>query len=83
MIQMAMVYDGMSDTYFHTLEVINLIFTFIFIAEAVVKIIALGFKNYFINDWTKFDFFVVTASILDILLSSTNNSDSSMLRVGP
>ena len=49
------------------MKITNYIFTAIFIVEAILKIIALGW-SYFGTSWNKFDFFVVISSILDILL---------------
>ena len=40
-------------------------FSGVFIVEASLKLTAFG-SSYFENGWNKFDFFVVTASILDI-----------------
>ena len=50
------------------METTNLVFTSCFIIEAVLKLFAFGWA-YFGTSWNKFDFFVVIASILDILLS--------------
>lgn len=44
---MAMTYDNMSASYETTLDTISTVFSFIFLFEAIVKIIALGAKNYF------------------------------------
>ena len=45
-----------------------MIFTSCFIIEAILKIFAFGLA-YFGTSWNKFDFFVVVASVLDILLT--------------
>jgi hypothetical protein len=42
-----MTYDTMSTSYESILDTINTVFSFIFLFEAVLKIIALGIKNYF------------------------------------
>ena len=47
-------------------------FTIIFIIEAVLKLIAYG-KSYFENSWNKFDFFVVSSSILDIVMQAMDS----------
>ena len=39
-----------------------------FIFEAILKMIAYG-STYFSDAWNKFDFFVVMASIFDVVLS--------------
>lgn len=45
----------------------NHFFTVIFLVEAILKFIAFG-MTYFNNAWNKFDFFVVSASIMDVFL---------------
>lgn len=85
---MGLVYEGASDSYNLVLEVINYVFTSIFFLECIFKIIAMGFKGYFMNGWNKFDFFVVLSSIVDIVLGVvfSQNDDSnkgSILRIGP
>ena len=49
------------------LDQINFIFSVIFIMEFILKIFSFG-KAYFLSGWNLFDFFVVMASILDIIL---------------
>lgn len=67
MIQMAMLHEDQSKSFSWFIEFTNYIFTIIFIVEAILKLIAFG-KSYFKNSWNKFDFFVVVASIFDVLL---------------
>lgn len=65
MLQMAMEYEGSSAQYKKGLKYSNYVFSGVFIIEASLKLTAFG-TSYFENGWNKFDFFVVTASILDI-----------------
>lgn len=65
---MAMTYEDSGSTIEKFMEITNLIFTSCFIIEAMLKLFAFGWA-YFGTSWNKFDFFVVVASILDILLS--------------
>lgn len=51
----------------------NYVFSGVFIIEATLKLIAFG-ASYFENGWNKFDFFVVTASILDITMDIIGSS---------
>jgi voltage-dependent calcium channel T type alpha-1G len=51
------------------LDFTNLGFSLVFIAEAVFKIIALGFSIYLRSIWNKLDFFIVLTSIADIVIS--------------
>ncbi|XP_078592375.1 sodium channel protein type 4 subunit alpha B-like isoform X2 [Branchiostoma floridae x Branchiostoma japonicum] len=60
-------HHGMSEDLQNTLTVGNLVFTGIFGAEALMKMIALG-KNYFKDRWNVFDFVVVMVSLLELAL---------------
>lgn len=53
-----------------TLSNLNFAFSIVFIIEATLKFLAYG-KAYFLSGWNIFDFFVVLASILDIIMSYT------------
>jgi len=66
------------------LDFTNYIFTVVFLVEAICKLIAFG-KTYFNNSWNKFDFFVVCASIFDILLKLLEDigGGNNVLAVGP
>ena len=79
---MAMVYEGSSDSYDSNLTNINYLFTAIFIFEAIIKIIGVGVLNYWRDGWNKFDAFVVTSSLVDILVTILGSS-LSFLRIGP
>jgi len=50
------------------LEVINYIFTSIFLAEALVKLLAWGVKQYFNDEWNIFDCFVALGSLIGVIL---------------
>ena len=80
---MAMAYEGSKPLYDNTLENINYGFTSVFILESLLKIIALGFKGFWVSGWNRFDLFVVISSIVDILMNALGNSTISFLRVGP
>lgn len=45
-------------------------FSVIFIVEMLIKILALGFKTYFLDPFNSFDCLVVLASILDLFISN-------------
>ncbi|XP_049747820.1 cation channel sperm-associated protein 1 [Elephas maximus indicus] len=51
------------------------IFFCIYIVEAMLKIIALGFK-YFSDSWNNLDFFIMVMAVLDFLLVQLNSSFS-------
>ena len=72
-----------------SLDVINFVFTFCFVFEACIKIIALGFANssikatpYIRNGWNILDFVVVLASIFDAFtyFQDTGSVNTSQLK---
>ena len=65
---MAISYEGSSLEYNQILDNINYFFTSVFIIEATLKMIAFGF-SYFRNSWNVFDFCVVCASLVDIVMA--------------
>ncbi|CAB1435050.1 unnamed protein product [Pleuronectes platessa] len=67
---MAMEHYPMSDEFSDMLIVGNKVFTGIFTAEMVVKIIALDPYNYFQKGWNIFDGIIVTASLLEVCLAN-------------
>lgn len=83
MLQMATLYDGASNTYNYANTIINLIFTSIFIFEACLKLIGNGVGHYFKSDWNRFDFFVATSSLADIILTYFAANSITLLRSGP
>ena len=80
MISMAINYDGTGPAYTKFLDTVNLVFTSIFIAEATFKIIALGPTYYFYFGWNRFDFFVVVASIADLIIARIDGIDAAFLK---
>ena len=83
MCSMALSYEGASETWESFLEITNYIFTAIFLAECILKLIAYK-KAYFSTNWNRFDFFVVVSSLIDIGLKFMPQSESAdVLTVGP
>ena len=80
MISMAMVYENCHPTYDTCLTIANYIFTGIFIAECCLKLLAYGIVGYFHTGWNKFDFFVVAASILDLIIGNIEGIDAAFLK---
>uniref|UniRef100_UPI00063C4033 LOW QUALITY PROTEIN: voltage-dependent N-type calcium channel subunit alpha-1B-like n=1 Tax=Odobenus rosmarus divergens TaxID=9708 RepID=UPI00063C4033 len=56
------------------LKCLNIVFTFMFSMECVLKIIAFGVLNYFRDAWNVFDFVTVLGSITDILVTEIASS---------
>ncbi|KAF6205927.1 hypothetical protein GE061_020103 [Apolygus lucorum] len=50
------------------LQIMNLVFTSLFLIECILKLIAFGFKNFFKDPWNTFDFITVIGSIVDALV---------------
>ncbi|XP_060944186.1 sodium channel, voltage-gated, type I-like, alpha isoform X4 [Limanda limanda] len=67
---MAMEHYPMSNEFSDMLVVGNVVFTSIFTAEMVVKIIAMDPYNYFQKGWNIFDSIIVTASLMEVCLAS-------------
>lgn len=67
-VTMAMAYETSTKEFDIVLLDINLGFTFVFMAECVLKLLGYGFFGYFYSGWNRFDFFVICTSLLDIIL---------------
>lgn len=76
-------------TFFIILKYLDYIFTFLFLIEAILKIIALGFfynnfpgiSPYILNAWNILDFVVVVSSLIDFGFSvSSNGADTGSLK---
>ena len=55
---------------------LNDFFTWAFVAEMVIKLIGLGFKEYARDSFNLFDALIVILSIVDIIITSSTSSDS-------
>lgn len=66
-VALMMEYEGMSMEYKDALEMANVVFTIIFVVEAVVKIMALTFRGYWTDAWNRFDFIVAFVGAFDIM----------------
>jgi len=65
-----------------TLSFFNYIFTFVFLVECVLKLIAFG-KSYFKNTQNIFDFIIVLANIMDVSMSFLTPEQMSGFTIGP
>ena len=59
----------------YMLSIGNSVFTYIFAAEAFLKILGYGFITYLKDPWNTFDFIIVVISLSDVFVSL--NADSS------
>jgi hypothetical protein len=62
---LAMTHRGMSESFTSILDIVEFIFTGIFLFEMILKIIAFGPRKYLMDNW--FDFLVVAFSLIEIL----------------
>ncbi|NXU51574.1 SCN2A protein, partial [Turnix velox] len=69
---MAMEHYPMTPTFNNVLKIGNQVFTGIFAAEMVLKIIAMHPFYYFQFGWNIFDSFIVTLSVVELFLSSVD-----------
>uniref|UniRef100_A0A3B3ZIP8 Sodium channel protein n=1 Tax=Periophthalmus magnuspinnatus TaxID=409849 RepID=A0A3B3ZIP8_9GOBI len=67
---MAMEHYPMSEDFEHLLTVGNLVFTGIFTAEMVLKLLALDPYHYFQVGWNIFDFLIVSMSLVELGLAN-------------
>ncbi|XP_076791718.1 sodium channel protein type 4 subunit alpha [Arvicanthis niloticus] len=67
---MAMEHYPMTEHFDHVLSVGNLVFTGIFTAEMVLKLIAMDPYEYFQQGWNIFDSFIVTLSLVELGLAN-------------
>jgi len=79
-VTMAMRKFNQSDEYQNALEIMNLIFVAIFTVEAAAKIFALGWCEYWVRNWNKFDFTIVILSFVGMAFDL--GQFATLLRVG-
>ena len=80
MILMSLTYEGCSEKLTNVLKFFNYLFSFIFMLECFVKLVAYGIRPYFHISWNKFDFFIVIVSIVDWIVADIDGIDSSFLK---
>lgn len=68
-------HQGMSRELARVLTISNMIFTAIFVAEMLLKWMAIGLGPYFKDSWNRFDFFVVVVSVLGVILDFATTSN--------
>jgi hypothetical protein len=60
----------------------NVVFLFVFISEAVIKLLALGPRWYFVDPWNMFDFVVVLLSCVMLVVDSMNGDWTCATKTG-
>ena len=74
---MAISFHDMSDGYSQHLDLINVVFTFIFAGEAVLKIFAELPARYFKGGWNQYDFFVAVVTVGEFAYTKMAGPDAS------
>ena len=62
-------------------DTFNLGFTCVFIAEAALKITAMGFREYWSSSWNRFDLFLVCGSLVDLCVTDLSTSVARLIRL--
>ncbi|XP_058941350.2 voltage-dependent calcium channel type A subunit alpha-1 isoform X1 [Pocillopora verrucosa] len=76
-------YDGASPGYEKVLNYLNNAFTFVFMLEAILKLIAFR-QNYFRDFWNVFDFIIGITTLVEVILEFTNSKeDNNALPIDP
>lgn len=78
-VSLAITFYEQPSGYTLALDIANWVFTIVFTVEAVLRIVAYGAGAYFKDPWYRFDFFVVLASVADVIVSFF---DASLFRFG-
>lgn len=55
-------------------DILNYVFTIVFMIQMIIKIFSLGLNTYFKDAWNSFDFVVLTSSIISIILSNVTEA---------
>uniref|UniRef100_A0A6Q2YAL9 Voltage-dependent L-type calcium channel subunit alpha n=1 Tax=Esox lucius TaxID=8010 RepID=A0A6Q2YAL9_ESOLU len=62
-----------SKVFSHVMDILNMVFTGLFTAEMLLKLLALRFRHYFIDAWNSFDALIVVGSVVDIVSSDDSS----------
>lgn len=76
---LALHYYNEPDDQTRALYIANIIFVILFTIEAVMKLLAWGFRGYFSSKWNRFDFCVVLVSLPGLFLAG--GAAASVVRV--
>uniref|UniRef100_A0A6Q2XAD2 Voltage-dependent L-type calcium channel subunit alpha n=1 Tax=Esox lucius TaxID=8010 RepID=A0A6Q2XAD2_ESOLU len=74
---LAVQHYGQSATFNYVMDILNMIFTAVFTAEMVIKLIAFKPRHYFTDAWNTFDALIVVGSVVDIAITEVNNTEDS------
>ncbi|XP_069572647.1 voltage-dependent L-type calcium channel subunit alpha-1D-like [Brachyistius frenatus] len=66
-----------SKTFSHIMDILNMVFTGLFTAEMLLKLLALRLRHYFIDAWNSFDALIVVGSVVDIVVTEFSSGEDS------
>ncbi|XP_034143293.1 calcium channel, voltage-dependent, L type, alpha 1D subunit, a isoform X4 [Esox lucius] len=73
---LAVQHYGQSATFNYVMDILNMIFTAVFTAEMVIKLIAFKPRHYFTDAWNTFDALIVVGSVVDIAITEVNPTEA-------
>uniref|UniRef100_A0AAR2KUR2 Voltage-dependent L-type calcium channel subunit alpha n=1 Tax=Pygocentrus nattereri TaxID=42514 RepID=A0AAR2KUR2_PYGNA len=68
-----------SKLFSYVMDILNMVFTGLFTVEMIVKLLALRLRHYFVDAWNSFDALIVVGSVVDIVV--TDSEDSSRVSI--
>uniref|UniRef100_A0A3Q3INQ7 Voltage-dependent calcium channel alpha-1 subunit IQ domain-containing protein n=1 Tax=Monopterus albus TaxID=43700 RepID=A0A3Q3INQ7_MONAL len=66
-----------SKTFSDTMDILNMVFTGLFTAEMLLKLLALQLRHYFVDAWNSFDALIVVGSVVDIVVTEFSSAEDS------
>ena len=75
-VSMSLEFYMMPEVLDEILDILNYIFTVIFLLEAILRIIALGFSRYIKDRWNQLDIIIVILSIIGILVDKLKSKST-------
>ncbi|XP_071017550.1 voltage-dependent L-type calcium channel subunit alpha-1D-like isoform X1 [Oncorhynchus clarkii lewisi] len=76
---LAVQHYGQSETFNYVMDILNMVFTAVFTAEMVLKLIAFKPRHYFTDAWNTFDALIVVGSVVDIAITEVNPTEAPQL----
>ncbi|XP_037334835.2 calcium channel, voltage-dependent, L type, alpha 1F subunit isoform X3 [Pungitius pungitius] len=66
-----------SKKFSHIMDILNMVFTGLFTAEMLLKLLALRIRHYFVDAWNSFDALIVVGSVVDIVVTEFSSGEDS------
>ncbi|XP_059394425.1 calcium channel, voltage-dependent, L type, alpha 1D subunit, a isoform X6 [Carassius carassius] len=73
---LAIQHYGQSELFNYVMDILNMVFTAVFTAEMVLKLIAFKPRHYFTDAWNTFDALIVVGSVVDIAITEVNPTEA-------